>query len=84
MGILWRVFLFWKPKGNDMRNNEHSAEAMVLDARDIARALKISVPLVRVLLARGEIPAFKIGDRRTFVRREALERYLARREATAA
>ncbi len=43
----------------------------------------VSLRLVGLLIARGEIPAFKIGDRRTFVRREAIERYLAKREAAA-
>jgi excisionase family DNA binding protein len=66
-----------------MKTPEPTIEPMVLDRGEVARALNVSPRLVGLLIARGEIPAFKIGDRRTFVRREAIERYLAKREAAA-
>jgi excisionase family DNA binding protein len=58
-------------------------EPLVWDRGEVARALNVSERLVGLLIARGELPAFKIGDRKTFVRREAVERYLAEREASA-
>jgi excisionase family DNA binding protein len=66
-----------------MNTPKTTTEALVMDRGEVARALKIGPRLVDVLIARGELPAFKIGDRKTFVRREAVERYLAEREAAA-
>jgi excisionase family DNA binding protein len=59
-------------------------EPAVLDAHDLARALKSSVPFVRSLIKRGDIPSFNLGERKTFVRREALDAYLSKLEAAGA
>ncbi len=53
-----------------------SVEDELLTVEDVAARLKLSTATVRRLLARGDIPARKVGVRQWRVSAAALHRYL--------
>jgi excisionase family DNA binding protein len=59
-----------------------TVERLLLDTNDVAYALHIGLSSARGLMARGELPSLRVGDRR-LVRREDLMKFIEER-ATAA
>lgn len=55
----------------------------LLSASDLGQLMKMSAHGIRAMIRRGELPASRLG-RRWFVRRDALEALLKRREMKAA
>jgi len=51
----------------------------LVDAREVAEELGVCLRTVRGLIARGELPALRIG-RRVLVRREAVHEFITERE----
>ncbi len=61
-----------------------SIDAGALTLPEVAAALRVSRRHLQSLLAKGEGPPVIRLGRRRIIRREALDRWLAKREATAA
>jgi excisionase family DNA binding protein len=61
----------------------HAAAKDPLTVRDAAEELGISEPLVRDLINRGQLPAYRYGPRKTVVYREDLEAFRQSRKIEA-
>jgi excisionase family DNA binding protein len=59
---------------------ERAIDRLLLNTSDVAWALNVGLSSARGLMARGELPSLRVGDRR-LVRRADLERFIEQRAA---
>ena len=75
--LLLYVFFDTPPKETKMAATQQMQAPLLLTARDVQRELQIGRDRAHRMMADGTLPVIKIGQRRRYVARAALEQWIA-------